>query len=202
MNKLRANKGITLVALVITIIVLIILAGVSINAVLNGGIITNAKDAKNEYNAGKQNELEALGILEEKMIEAQFTEEEKETAERLKNTKSELENYFNDNNLSYKYTLGNKNQQAYLTGIEEATLISELELPEEYTVWDIDGIENITENDDDIATGMIIKKGDKQVGRIIIYGEFMSKDGIIDSEEAMEIAYIIQDKREWGQAGK
>ena len=53
MNK---NKGITLVALVITIIVLIILAGVSINAVQNGGIINNAKEARNEYNEEKAKE--------------------------------------------------------------------------------------------------------------------------------------------------
>ena len=64
MNQTKTNKGITLVALVITIIVLIILAGVSINAVLNGGIITNAKDVKNEYNEGKVKEETALIDLE------------------------------------------------------------------------------------------------------------------------------------------
>lgn len=40
MNKLKSKKGITLVALVVTIVVLLILAGVSINAVLgDNGII-------------------------------------------------------------------------------------------------------------------------------------------------------------------
>lgn len=47
---LRREKGITLVALVITIIVLIILAAVSISAVMNTGLIDNAKTAKNNYN--------------------------------------------------------------------------------------------------------------------------------------------------------
>jgi outer membrane protein assembly factor BamD len=46
LKNIRNEKGITLVALVITIIVLIILAAVSINAVMNEGLITNAKDAK------------------------------------------------------------------------------------------------------------------------------------------------------------
>ena len=48
-QKLRKNKGITLIALVITIIVLLILAGVSI-AMLTGdnGILTQAQRAKNE----------------------------------------------------------------------------------------------------------------------------------------------------------
>ena len=43
---MKKNKGITLVALVVTIVVLLILAGVSINLVLgNNGIIARAKDA-------------------------------------------------------------------------------------------------------------------------------------------------------------
>ena len=46
---MRNNKGVTLVALVITIIVLLILAGVSL-AMLTGdsGILTNAENAKKE----------------------------------------------------------------------------------------------------------------------------------------------------------
>lgn len=45
---LKGQKGITLVALVVTIIVLIILAGISISLVLGeNGIITKAKEAKN-----------------------------------------------------------------------------------------------------------------------------------------------------------
>ena len=46
---MRNNKGVTLVALVITIIVLLILAGVSL-AMLTGdsGILTNAENAKSE----------------------------------------------------------------------------------------------------------------------------------------------------------
>lgn len=49
MNK-RQNKGITLIALVITIIVLIILAGVSVNLLFdNNGIITKAKEEARDY---------------------------------------------------------------------------------------------------------------------------------------------------------
>ena len=57
-NKNKANKGITLIALVITIIVLLILAGVSI-AMLTGenGILAQATNAreKTKLNHGKQN---------------------------------------------------------------------------------------------------------------------------------------------------
>ena len=46
MTKLKEVKGITLIALVITIIVLLILAGVSIAALSgNNGILTKAKEA-------------------------------------------------------------------------------------------------------------------------------------------------------------
>ena len=50
-NKVQKNeRGITLIALVVTIIVLIILAGISINLVLgDNGIITKAKEARENY---------------------------------------------------------------------------------------------------------------------------------------------------------
>ena len=54
---LNNTKGITLIALVITIIVLIILAGVSINLVLgDNGIVTKAKLAKEQTEQAKLNE--------------------------------------------------------------------------------------------------------------------------------------------------
>ena len=49
MSKLKNNKGITLVALIITIIVLLILAMVSIRLVMNGGIIDKSKNAVDKY---------------------------------------------------------------------------------------------------------------------------------------------------------
>ena len=52
-------KGITLVALVITIVILIILAGISISTLTNTGIFQKAKDAKkaSENAEKKQNEI-------------------------------------------------------------------------------------------------------------------------------------------------
>ena len=57
-------KGITLIALVITIIVLLILAGVTI-ATLTGenGILTQAEKAKDETEIGKEKEITNLAIL-------------------------------------------------------------------------------------------------------------------------------------------
>ncbi len=57
----KSTKGITLIALVITIIVLLILAGVSI-AMLTGdnGIITQAKEAKEKTEEAKIKEEQQL----------------------------------------------------------------------------------------------------------------------------------------------
>lgn len=67
LNKIKQNnmQGITLIALVVTIIVLIILAGVSINLVLGeNGIITRAKQAKQQYEMAEVKEKIETAILE------------------------------------------------------------------------------------------------------------------------------------------
>ena len=56
---MRNNKGITLVALVVTIVVLLILAGVSINLVLGeNGIVAKTKEAKDKTEQAQSNELQ------------------------------------------------------------------------------------------------------------------------------------------------
>ena len=63
--KIKSNTGITLIALAITIIVLLILAGVTI-AALSGdnGILTRAKDAKEKTEQAQQNEEKTLSNME------------------------------------------------------------------------------------------------------------------------------------------
>ena len=59
--KNKLEKGITLIALVVTIVVLLILAGVSISLVLNNnGVISKAKDAKNQYAEAQTNDEKQL----------------------------------------------------------------------------------------------------------------------------------------------
>ena len=61
---LKEKNGITLVALVVTIVVLLILAGVSINLVLgNNGIIAKAKEARDKSAQASQNDLIAMNEL-------------------------------------------------------------------------------------------------------------------------------------------
>ena len=70
-NKKSARRnysnqtGITLIALVVTIVVLLILAGVSINALFgDSGIINKAKDAQNRMNNAQESDLNALNDVD------------------------------------------------------------------------------------------------------------------------------------------
>ena len=63
-KKMRNERGITLIALVVTIVVLLILAGVSISLILdNNGIIQKSKDAKREYGQARENEQADLNNI-------------------------------------------------------------------------------------------------------------------------------------------
>ena len=86
-NKFKAyNKGITLIALVITIIVLLILAGVSI-AMLTGdnGILTQATVAKKENIKGQEKEQINLAMQSLKIEKERKSLPAMVTAEELKN---------------------------------------------------------------------------------------------------------------------
>ena len=64
MNYLK-NTGITLVALVVTIVVLLILAGVSINLVLGeNGLITKAQEAKQKSHEESIKEQEIFKVVQ------------------------------------------------------------------------------------------------------------------------------------------
>ena len=65
---MKNNKGITIVALVVTIVVLLILAGVSINLVLgNNGVISKAKEAETKSGEASENDLNGMNRLIDKM---------------------------------------------------------------------------------------------------------------------------------------
>ena len=84
----KEQKGITLIALVITVIVLLILAGVTIATLLgDNGIITRATTAKEKTQEGNVKEQVMLDILEEQMK----NEGGNISAEKLKEI---LEKYF------------------------------------------------------------------------------------------------------------
>ena len=68
MKKILKNtKGITLVALVITIIILLILAGISISALTNQGLFGKAKEAKQKSKQAEVNQAKTLNEYEDEL---------------------------------------------------------------------------------------------------------------------------------------
>lgn len=64
----KKERGITLIALIVTIIVLLILAGVTISlAVSNNGIFDKAKTAGKTYQNAEANEQAGLNAADEEM---------------------------------------------------------------------------------------------------------------------------------------
>ncbi len=70
-GKILKERGITLIALVITIIVLLILAGVTLSIVLHTGIIDNSQKAVDTYQAKAEDEVKQMDDLALK-IQMQF----------------------------------------------------------------------------------------------------------------------------------
>ena len=63
MKNDRKDRGITLVALVITIIVMLILVGVTISTAVNGGLFDYAKKAAEEMNKAQRQEQELTELI-------------------------------------------------------------------------------------------------------------------------------------------
>lgn len=89
--NLRKNKGITMVALVITIIILLILAGISVTGVIRG------IDETNESTQISQLEMVQHALLERK-TKADLTKEKLETLPGTTADYTELQNLINEIN--------------------------------------------------------------------------------------------------------
>ena len=128
MKKLRKNNGITLIALVITIIVLLILAGVTI-ATLTGdnGILTQANKAKTSNTEGEASEQFAL-LANEWAIEKNTGSKTLGEFLNGKITEGELSSVEDNGNGTYTIKLN-----GYQTIIDQNGKISSVFNPEE---WD------------------------------------------------------------------
>ena len=70
MERLRGKRGITLIALVVTIIVLLILAGITISLVFSeNGVVTKAKEAKEETRGAAVEEARDMWELDKSLTE-------------------------------------------------------------------------------------------------------------------------------------
>ena len=122
MSKLKNNSGITLVALIITIIVLLILAIVSINLVMNGGIIDKSKHAVDKYSDEEIQEQIKLAYSEYQM--AKYTGDSTGDAASFMQTK--LIQTLGDNGLTVTetegvFTVRFKDKREYTYNVETGT---------------------------------------------------------------------------------
>ena len=145
-NNLREQKAITLVALIITIIVLLILAMVSIRLVINGGIIDRANRGTQAYSEAEVQEQIKLAYAEWQT--AQFTGETR-TAEqfitaRLQSTFGQTNGESNVKNVSVTNgkviaeirTTGEFVKYSYDVGTGVASVVEEWKQKEDETITD------------------------------------------------------------------
>ncbi len=83
-GKSYKEQGITLVALVITIIILLILAGVTLNTALSdNGLFARAKEASEKYKESEEQEKEALDDIEKELDGIIQTKEKAKAGEKV-----------------------------------------------------------------------------------------------------------------------
>ena len=143
MGKLQHNKGITLIALIVTIVVLLILAGVSI-AVITGddGVIKSANQAKTEQRGGTVEDR--VAVWKAGKATSEYTHRETKTEDEmlndLINDKLLFENEIDRENK--KITIGSKEiDYSAGKGLEPGTDKGKEELILEYEVSAGDTIE-------------------------------------------------------------
>ena len=137
------QNGITLIALVVTIVVLLILAGVTINALFGDtGIINRAKDAQNKMDQAVENDLNALNELNEWM-------EEQTNGTTGGNTT--LKKYEE----ASKNADGTLKENAKYTDSENATVT----IPKGFKVSEVEATED-TDGEQTVSTGLVIQDAD------------------------------------------
>ena len=175
-NKMkRKERGRPLIALVITIIVLLILAGVAIS-MLSGenGILRKAAEAKTKTEQAQKEEDTTL-------------------------TDMEIDSHFITKNYKYKCKYG------FITGFamdggSVKDKISDLEgkLPDGYKVTSKYNAstrkdEEITDKNEIITTGMAITKNGKEVARTVVFGD-INCNGDIAIDDQGELSNYITNK--------
>ena len=140
--KNKNQTGITLVALVVTIVVLLILAGVSINLVLGeNGLITQAKEAKEQTKAAEANEKESMDSASDWISETVNDTDLPQTKETKPYKPSEEFTKVAGTNLDNGLVIQDADGNQYVW----------VEVPMTTTVYPTAGL-NITEFNDDVYT--------------------------------------------------
>ena len=132
--KIKQEEGITLIALVVTIVVLLILAGVSISLVLNNnGVISKAKDAKYSTERGQaQDEVNlAINYLQIEDATSTLTQED-----RRKILEDELRKISADSSVSISGDGFKIIHKKYEFFVDEDLNVSDSEKEFDATEWD------------------------------------------------------------------
>lgn len=176
-------KGITLVALVITIVILLILAGISINAILqNGGIIENTQ---------KTSELTQIAAIKEavnmKLMELQ------ESGSKI--TTEELEDIVKNSNAEVV-----KNEVGNITDIKIGKKLIKIEeiIPDLDIEKTNESLIGIVKNATKSEIRNISVKSEKYSANILVY----KGDLILDGIKQVEGAELKQNKYEFGNKEK
>ena len=178
-QKLKRNKGITLIALILTIIVLLILAVVAINAVKGDGIIAHAKNAKTDYTKAQSNETDTISGYED-YIEGNLPGAAKKLAKNLDKVLSTTANTPLEDNFGNKITVPAGFKIITKTDTENTDL--------NYTADTIDVTKGIVVEDEEenqfvwIPVGTIYTNTEKTESKTITLGRYVFKsDGTIDT---------------------
>ena len=151
------NKGITLVALVITIIILLILAGISISALTNTGIFGKAKDAQTKSALAEAKEKMTL-LLNEWQMDHVTSTKTLETFLQEKVTDKTIEEY---------KKLDNGNYEVYINGYVgvidgEGNIVEEMQKAGPHptisniTIKSEDGTTDVADNSQEAGTKLQI----------------------------------------------
>ena len=181
-NKIKNQRGITLIALVITIVVLVILVGVTVSAAINTGIIANSKKAVRDYETKQNEEEELLSYVEAQM---DFLSSSSDVTVSTGSVETEVAGI----------EIGT---ETYITGVQadwstvttETVSSFESRLPDGYTIYKKDGVTQPA-GTARVTTGMIVNKGNKKVGTIIVYGDILGVNGISSGNVSMFLNYLL-----------
>ena len=187
------NKGITLIALVVTIVVLLILAAITINAVLSeGGIFNTAKNSQRTLTKAEENERLYIIMQNYKILQYDPTQAGKTLKEVLESEKINGEGLFSE--VEYletaklaKVTFNNSGNQytvledgTVIEGVFDAIVTTSDELRNELSTA-VDGEEKIIKLAAGTYTGIFIIGHKDEIAleplstndKVIIYGELL-----------------------------
>ena len=133
MEKTRKNKGITLVALVITIIILLILAGIAISAIAGqDGLFSKTQIAKAQTEIASEKEGISLAVTSAKISDNGYGSIEKENLQDAINKQFGKDKAIVEDNGDQTYTVTMKNTEERKYTVEEDGTIVE----GKYDKWD------------------------------------------------------------------